>query len=160
LSSFLSQAAAAALTSKSAASADTAGSWAVRQNLNWRLRVHTPGEPVQTASLRRGHDGVMEMKEVTVVSLFAAILSMVSFLPQAWMIIKTKSTAGISTKMYLVTVAGFVLWLIYGFMTMQWAIIGQNIICLVTSSFILTMKLLPRDKTAAITAKLDPGVGT
>lgn len=98
------------------------------------------------------------MKEVTIVSLFAAALSMISFLPQAWQIIKTKSTDGISTKMYLVTVAGFICWLVYGFMTMQWAIIGQNIICLLTSSFILAMKVLPQHRTAAISNKLDPGV--
>ena len=96
------------------------------------------------------------MKEVTVVSLFAATLSMISFVPQAWQIIKVKNTDGISTKMYLITVAGFITWLAYGLMTMQWAIIGQNIVCLAVSSFILSMKLMPRARTEAIATRLDP----
>ncbi len=90
------------------------------------------------------------MQVVTIVSLFAATLSMVSFVPQAWSIIKSRSTDGISLKMYLITVVGFLLWLTYGVLSMQWAIIGQNIICLVLSSFILTMKLLPQQKKEAV----------
>lgn len=48
---------------------------------------------------------------VTVVSLFAATLSMVSFVPQAWAVIRSRNTDGISLKMYLITVAGFIAWL-------------------------------------------------
>ena len=99
------------------------------------------------------------MKEVTVISLFAATLSMISFVPQAWQIIKAKNTDGISTKMYLITVAGFITWLAYGLMTMQWAIIGQNIVCLATSSFILSMKLMSKSKTESVATKLDPAAG-
>lgn len=84
------------------------------------------------------------MQIVTVVSLFAATLSMISFIPQAWAIIKSRNTDGISLKMYLITVIGFVLWLIYGVLLRQWAIIIQNLICLGLSSFILTMKMLPQ----------------
>ena len=90
------------------------------------------------------------MHVVTVVSLFAATLSMISFVPQAWAIIKSRNTDGISVKMYLITVTGFVTWLIYGILLSQWAIIVQNIICLVLSSFILTMKLLPQKQKEAV----------
>ncbi len=102
------------------------------------------------------------MDAVTVVSLFAATLSMVSYVPQAWTIIRSRSTDGISLKMYLITVAGFITWLIYGVLMRQPAIIVQNIICLALSSFILTMKLLPQpqkevvaDKIVAATPLLD-----
>ncbi len=102
------------------------------------------------------------MDAVTVVSLFAATLSMVSYVPQAWSIIRSRSTDGISLKMYLITVAGFITWLIYGILMRQPAIIVQNIICLALSSFILTMKLLPQrqkevvaDKIVAVTPMLD-----
>ncbi len=47
------------------------------------------------------------MSAVTIVSLFAAALSMVSFVPQAWVIIRLRNTDGISLKMYLITVAGY-----------------------------------------------------
>ena len=96
------------------------------------------------------------MNAVTVVSLFAATLSMVSYVPQAWQIIRERNTDGVSLKMYLITVAGFVAWLTYGFLLMQWAIIGQNLICLGLAPFILVMKLLPRKQTEQVAAALDP----
>jgi len=93
---------------------------------------------------------------VTVVSVFAATLSMVSFVPQAWAVIRSRDTDGISLKMYVITVAGFVAWLTYGILLMQWAIIAQNIICLSLSSFILTMKLLPQPQKEAVGEALTP----
>lgn len=101
----------------------------------------------------------MHLSAVTIVSLFAATLSMVSFVPQAWSIIRTRNTDGISLKMYLITVAGFCAWLLYGILQHQWAIIVQNIICLVLSAFILTMKLLPQPQKEAVAETLAPVVG-
>lgn len=96
------------------------------------------------------------MNAVTVVSLFAAALSMVSYVPQAWIVIRSRNTDGISLRTYLITVACFVLWLVYGILLMQWAIIVQNIICLCLSSFILIMKLLPQRKKEAVADALTP----
>ena len=96
------------------------------------------------------------MSTVTIVSLFAATLSMVSFVPQAWTIIRSRNTEGISLRMYLITVAGFLAWLLYGALLMQWAIIVQNVICLGLSSFILTMKLLPQRKKEIVADALSP----
>ncbi len=98
----------------------------------------------------------MHSNVVTVVSLFAATLSMVSFVPQAWGIIRSRNTDGISLKTYLITVIGFITWLVYGFLLMQWAIIVQNIICLGLSAFILTMKLLPQRKKEVVADALTP----
>ncbi len=97
------------------------------------------------------------MSAVTIVSLFAASLSMVSFVPQAWTIIRSRNTDGISLKMYLITVAGFIAWLLYGVLLGQWAIIVQNIICLALSAFILTMKLLPQRGKETVADALTPG---
>ena len=96
------------------------------------------------------------MNAVTVVSLFAATLSMISFVPQAWTVIRSRSTDGISLKMYVITVIGFVAWLVYGVLLGQWAIIVQNVICLCLSSFILVMKLLPQRKKEAVAEALTP----
>ena len=96
------------------------------------------------------------MNAVTVVSLFAATLSMVSFVPQAWAVIRSRNTDGISLKMYVITVIGFVAWLVYGVLLGQWAIIVQNVICLCLSSFILVMKLLPQRKKEAVAEALTP----
>ena len=100
------------------------------------------------------------MDAVTVVSLFAATLSTVSFVPQAWAIIRSRSTEGVSLKMYLITVVGFVAWLTYGVLVRQWAIVAQNLVCLGLSSFILVMKLLPQEKKEAVADALTPeGMG-
>lgn len=96
------------------------------------------------------------MNTVTVVSLFAATLSMVSFIPQAWAVIRSRNTDGISLKTYVITVIGFVAWLVYGILLSQWAIIVQNVICLCLSSFILIMKLLPQRKKEAVADALTP----
>ena len=80
----------------------------------------------------------------TVVGGIAAVLSTVSFVPQAAKIIRSRDTSGISTGMYLVTVAGFMLWTAYGAMQTAWPIVASNSICLILSAFILTMKLLPQ----------------
>jgi MtN3 and saliva related transmembrane protein len=87
----------------------------------------------------------------TVVGGIAAVLSTVSFVPQATKIIRSRDTSSISTGMYLVTVAGFTLWTAYGAMQTAWPIVASNSICLILSGFILTMKLLPqreKDKVA------------
>lgn len=102
------------------------------------------------------------MSAVTIVSLFAATLSMISFVPQAVALIRSRDTSGISLKMYLITVAGFISWLAYGVLVGQWAIIGQNVVCLSLASFILTMKLLPQGRKEAVGRSIvaaTPGAG-
>jgi MtN3 and saliva related transmembrane protein len=85
----------------------------------------------------------------------AATLSTLSFAPQAWKIIKSRETEDISVGMYLLTVAGFVAWIIYGVMIHTWPIVGSNVICLALSVFILTMKLLPQKRKEEVAAKVE-----
>jgi hypothetical protein len=49
-----------------------------------------------------------------IVGGIATLCSISSFVPQAWKIIRTRDTSGISTRMYVLTVVGFSLWLTYG----------------------------------------------
>jgi MtN3 and saliva related transmembrane protein len=86
----------------------------------------------------------------------AALCSTASFAPQAWKIIRTRDTAAISARMYLLTVAAFALWLGYGVLRGDWALIAPNAVCLALSAFILAMKLLPQRKKEAVAAALDP----
>jgi len=81
---------------------------------------------------------------VNIVGGIAALLSTISFVPQAVKVIRTRDTGSISTGMYAVTVLGFVLWTAYGAMQPAWPIVASNGICLILSAFILTMKLLPQ----------------
>ena len=91
----------------------------------------------------------------TVVGGIAAVLSTVSFVPQATKIIRSRDTSGISTGMYLVTVAGFTLWTAYGAMQTAWPLIASNSICLILSAFILTMKLLPQREKEKVADTVD-----
>jgi MtN3 and saliva related transmembrane protein len=90
------------------------------------------------------------MDMVTIVGYLAALCSMSSFTPQAWKVIKTRETSGISIRMYAVTVVGFALWLAFGVMKGEWPIIITNAVCLVLAAFILVMTILPVQQKEAI----------
>jgi MtN3 and saliva related transmembrane protein len=86
----------------------------------------------------------------------AAFFSTASFAPQAWKIIRTRDTSAISGKSYALTVAAFLLWVSYGWMRRDWALILPNAICLALAAFILVMKHLPQGKKEAVADTLDP----
>ena len=75
------------------------------------------------------------------IGTIAAILTTGSFLPQAFKVIKTKDTEGISLLMYIMNVTGIFLWFIYGLMIRDGALIIANGITFVLSSIILICKL-------------------
>lgn len=71
----------------------------------------------------------------------AAILTTISFLPQAIKTIKTKDTRGISLPMYILFTLGVLFWLIYGLHFNMIPVIIANIITLVLASIILFFKI-------------------
>jgi MtN3 and saliva related transmembrane protein len=97
------------------------------------------------------------MSLITLIGALAALCSTVSFVPQAWKIIRTRDTSGLSARMYAVTVTGFSLWLAYGIMLGEWPLIVTNAVCLALSAFILAMRILPQRKKEAVADLLDPG---
>jgi MtN3 and saliva related transmembrane protein len=96
------------------------------------------------------------MPYATIVGYAAAALSTASFAPQAWKIIRKGETRDISAGMYVLTVAGFATWIAFGFLLNQWPLIVSNGICFLLSTFILSMKLLPRQKKKAVARLLAP----
>jgi len=90
------------------------------------------------------------MTYIETVGYLAACASTSSFAPQAWKIIRSRSTKDISTGMYLLTVLGFALWLVFGVVQRQWPLVASNTVCLGLSGFILFMKLIPARKKQAI----------
>jgi MtN3 and saliva related transmembrane protein len=90
------------------------------------------------------------MDYVVIVGALAAICSTVSFVPQAWKIIRSGETKDISVGMYALTVAAFALWCGYGVALNQWPLIVANGICLMLSAFILAMTLLPGGTKRAV----------
>jgi len=83
-----------------------------------------------------------------IVSYVAAVLTTVSFIPQAYKCIVTRRTETISLWMYILFVAGVVCWAAYGFYKMDLALILANSITAVLSSIILIIKIinLPKEK--------------
>lgn len=96
------------------------------------------------------------MDLATATGAAAALCSTASFAPQAWKIIRTRDTAAISGRMYVLTVAAFALWLGYGLLRADLALIAPNAVCLALSAFILVMKYLPQRQKDAVASTLDP----
>ncbi len=97
---------------------------------------------------------------IQIVGILAAIASTASFAPQAWRIIATRDVEGISKGMYTLTVAAFALWLGYGVMLGDFALIVPNALCLAMSAFILTMVMLPGRKREAVADTIESAAGT
>lgn len=95
------------------------------------------------------------MNWVVLTGYFAALCSTLSFAPQAYKIIRSRETKDISTGMYILTVAGFVAWTIYGAVLRQWPLVISNGICLTLSAFILTMKTLPQKGKECVADKVE-----
>jgi MtN3 and saliva related transmembrane protein len=71
----------------------------------------------------------------------AALLTTLSFLPQAWLTFRTKDVRGISLGMYSVFTVGVALWLLYGLLMGAWPIVAANAVTLGLASVILVMKI-------------------
>jgi MtN3 and saliva related transmembrane protein len=79
--------------------------------------------------------------DYTIIGLAAALFTSFSGLPQLIKIIKNKHTKDISLDMYILMCLGILLWLIYGLLKNDFALIIANIITIIISGSILTMKI-------------------
>lgn len=86
------------------------------------------------------------MEWITHIGFVAAFCTSVSFAPQAYKIIKTKDTKGISIYMYSLFVTGVSLWLIYGILINDLPMTVANVVTLTLSSFILIIKIRNRKR--------------
>jgi MtN3 and saliva related transmembrane protein len=96
--------------------------------------------------MKQARVDINSLNGIAIIGLCAAVASTASFAPQAWRLISTRDVKGLSTGMYLLTVTSFALWMTYGLLRGDWALIVPNMICLVLSGFILTMLVLPSAK--------------
>ncbi|MBN9452238.1 MAG: SemiSWEET transporter [Bosea sp.] len=96
------------------------------------------------------------MNWIAVAGTLAALCSTISFVPQAWRIVRTRDTKAISPLTYSLTVTGFALWTTYGLGLGEWPLIITNSICFVLSAFILIRTLLRRPKKEAVAETIDP----
>ncbi len=69
-----------------------------------------------------------------------AFLTTLSFVPQAWLVLRTGKTEGISLAMYALFTLGVAAWLVYGVLENALPIIIANAITLTLASMILILK--------------------
>lgn len=81
------------------------------------------------------------MDWITIIGLFAAVGTTVSFLPQLIKSWKTKKTKDVSLGMYSILIVGITLWLIYGFLIKDLPLILANTVSWVLTSSILILKI-------------------
>ena len=79
------------------------------------------------------------MSATEILGFAAAILTTVSFVPQAIKVIRTRNTDGISLLMYTLFTSGMSMWLIYGFIIGSRPMIISNSITALLSAIILVM---------------------
>jgi MtN3 and saliva related transmembrane protein len=75
-----------------------------------------------------------------ILGVAAAVCSMTSFAPQLVKIWRERDASSVSLRMYLITVAGFVLWTVYGVVIGRWPVVGSNGVCLAMSGAVLVLK--------------------
>lgn len=87
------------------------------------------------------------MLDYAIIGLIAASCTTISFIPQVHQIYKTKDTSSISLGMYVLFVLGIFLWFCYGILISDLPLILANLVTLILSSAILTMKVLYSQRT-------------
>lgn len=85
---------------------------------------------------------IVSARWADIVGSLAAILTTVSFFPQAWHSFRTKDVSGVSLGMYSVFTVGVALWLVYGLLLRAWPIVVANVITLGLALAILGMKVV------------------
>ncbi len=87
----------------------------------------------------------MNLALVNTVGVAAAFCSMASFVPQVIKIWREQDASQVSTRMYVVTVLGFSLWIVYGAVLQSWPLVVSNAVCLTLSAAVLFLKWRYRD---------------
>lgn len=82
----------------------------------------------------------MPFEIADIVGTAAGLCSMTSFTPQLVKIWKEKDASSISLRMYVVTVTGFSLWIVYGVLVTSFPVLLTNSVCLALSGAILALK--------------------
>lgn len=98
----------------------------------------------------------MTLDWITVVGTTGAMASVASFTPQAWKIIHSRSTEGLSLGMFALTCLAFASWTTFGLLKSEWTLVIPNAICLCFALFIFAMIALPDRKTREVAETLDP----
>lgn len=78
----------------------------------------------------------------------AGLCSMASFVPQIIKIARARDAAGVSLRMYAVTLVGFICWTIFGVLSDSWPVAVSNGVCIGLTATILALRLRFGEKGA------------
>lgn len=81
------------------------------------------------------------MTSLDMLGYIAACCTTASFLPQAIKVIRTGDTASLSLIMYVVFNIGVFLWMVYGYLRNDYAIVLANLVTLGLGLLILGLKI-------------------
>jgi len=81
------------------------------------------------------------MDIVQIIGLLAALMTTISNIPQAYKIIKTRETKGVSAWSNLVLLIGLIVWVVYGCLQNDWPIIIANAISAIITAIVIFLKL-------------------
>lgn len=94
------------------------------------------------------------MDFIQIIGFGAAIVTTAANIPQAYKIIKSKSTKDISTVTYSMLGVGFALWITYGVLQQDYPIIIANGISLLVCISILLLKFSSKETLEALNEKM------
>ena len=100
-----------------------------------------------------GRDGLPSLKGLahggiaSLLGYLAATLTTMSFVPQAWLVLRTRHVAGVSLGMYSTFTLGVLLWLTYGMLVESWPLIVANAITFALAMTVMGVKLRKRPIT-------------
>jgi MtN3 and saliva related transmembrane protein len=83
----------------------------------------------------------MSPHAIELIGALAAVLTTISFVPQAWKTWRTRDVSGISLIMYAVFTVGVGMWLVYGWLLGAWPIIVANAVTFTLALLILGMRI-------------------
>jgi MtN3 and saliva related transmembrane protein len=78
---------------------------------------------------------------INAVGVGAGLCSMASFVPQLIKIAREKKAAGVSLRMFAITLVGFALWTTYGLLQNAWPVAASNAICFMLAASIFELRL-------------------
>ncbi len=81
------------------------------------------------------------MDTIDLFGFIAALLTTSAFLPQVIKTLREKDTKSLSLPMYLILTSGLLLWLTYGIMIKDWALIIANSVTGILALIILVAKI-------------------
>lgn len=76
----------------------------------------------------------------TIVGFCAGILTAISMIPQLIKTLKEKKAEDVSPVMLLVLISGVILWIVYGFLKMDWPILVTNILSLLLNVWMFFLR--------------------